>query len=955
MPVKAGQIVIDITAGTQKFVVDMEAASAKIRQVGKEAHGAVSGVQAVSGTLRVMEGNVTNNLRAAERWVASLPGVANALKAAFPVVGAMAFAGVISELGGKVRNFFKEVQEAPAKINDAFRALSEPLRTTNDQLQLANDRLENDIAKLEGKRQNNLKIALDEARVAADQLADSLDKSLGGLTKLLREESISKWRTLGTALVPGMKTSIATTPFAEWMGGATGNGGKKGEFDAGLDGFTDQMRATKDPAQQEAIKAAARKWIAEKFAALQKAIDDGVKGAGGFEGLTANRMAAAASPRADYRGIIESQTQAKRFIAEMARGAQEQFSASDLTQKKDALTANAENAQLDRPFEDRMKALSAQLDGVKAKLAAVGQGEAAQTVARSFAEAQKAIEEVNKALEKHHTKLTADQEAQVRSIEQSIAAAEAEATWREKLESATTSINDRIESQQLLTAAIGKGYEATKQANVETQLMSTLGQHYNDPAWMQQHAGEVSGLRSGFGQEYDAKHGEQVATAVDGLNRQIQLEKDLAAAQSQGAEVVRQITLVSKLRQMVVEGATREQVKAEIELYNAERRNASAAAVTAINQKIAATQALTAAVFEGAEAQRKAGLESKYGEMALGGDSPDQIAAARRLDSAEHTKAITEEAGKTVTAYSDQLDKLNQIEAALQAQKKDHGDTLELETALRDIENQRLQLAVQEELKLRGAKDGIKAFFLEMQEDAKSAANIIYDSLNSALDKVSDQFSKLLTGKKTSWGKAFESLGQDMVKESTKSIMQKGLGALGKSLGIHPPTGKPDGTQMNPYYVVMQGAKSGVPGSAAGTPADPTAAAGGAVAKGALGALGASVGGWLGKLFGSGGGGTAVSSSISFMAGGGDADPGRVYGVAEAGEAELISPKNSSRITPISKLGGTHYHSYSIDARGADLGAENRVARAIEFAHNSAVSSGVRANSERAKRTPKRS
>jgi len=41
----------------------------------------------------------------------------------------------------------------------------------------ANDRLENDIAKLEGKRQNTLKSALDDAREAADDLAKSLDKT----------------------------------------------------------------------------------------------------------------------------------------------------------------------------------------------------------------------------------------------------------------------------------------------------------------------------------------------------------------------------------------------------------------------------------------------------------------------------------------------------------------------------------------------------------------------------------------------------------------------------------------------------------------------------------------------------------------------------------------------------------------------------------------------------------
>jgi hypothetical protein len=49
--------------------------------------------------------------------------------------------------------------------------------------------------------------------------------------------------------------------------------------------------------------------------------------------------------------------------------------------------------------------------------------------------------------------------------------------------------------------------------------------------------------------------------------------------------------------------------------------------------------------------------------------------------------------------------------------------------------------------------------------------------------------------------------------------------------------------------------------------------------------------------------------------------------------------------------GDTHI---SVDARGADLGVENRVSRAIQAAHSAAVQSGVQAQSEHAKRTPQR-
>jgi len=62
-----------------------------------------------------------------------------------------------------------------------------------------------------------------------------------------------------------------------------------------------------------------------------------------------------------------------------------------------------------------------------------------------------------------------------------------------------------------------------------------------------------------------------------------------------------------------------------------------------------------------------------------------------------------------------------------------------------------------------------------MQGQARTAGSILYDSLNSAVDQVSGQLGKLLTGQKTSLPRCFRAL-RGMVKENTKSLMQKGLG-----------------------------------------------------------------------------------------------------------------------------------------------------------------------------------
>ena len=53
------------------------------------------------------EGGISNNIRAAERFISLLPGVGAALQAAFPVVGAIALAGVFVKVGEEVYKFVR--------------------------------------------------------------------------------------------------------------------------------------------------------------------------------------------------------------------------------------------------------------------------------------------------------------------------------------------------------------------------------------------------------------------------------------------------------------------------------------------------------------------------------------------------------------------------------------------------------------------------------------------------------------------------------------------------------------------------------------------------------------------------------------------------------------------------------------------------------------------------------
>src|SRR5262249_24110884 len=137
-------------------------------------HKTVSSMQASSAAIRVMEGSLTNNVRAAERFITLLPGMATALQAAFPVVGAIAFIGVMTEMVGRVGNLISKLNEIP---ENPFSGMIASAKLSNDALALTNDRLQLEIDKLEHKPQNRMAEALDQMREACDKLFDSMEKS----------------------------------------------------------------------------------------------------------------------------------------------------------------------------------------------------------------------------------------------------------------------------------------------------------------------------------------------------------------------------------------------------------------------------------------------------------------------------------------------------------------------------------------------------------------------------------------------------------------------------------------------------------------------------------------------------------------------------------------------------------------------------------------------------------
>jgi hypothetical protein len=102
------------------------------------------------------------------------------------------------------------------------------------------------------------------------------------------------------------------------------------------------------------------------------------------------------------------------------------------------------------------------------------------------------------------------------------------------------------------------------------------------------------------------------------------------------------------------------------------------------------------------------------------------------------------------------------------------------------------------------------------------------------------------------------------------------------------------------------------------------------------------------------GGGVDLSWYGGGLAEGGDVEPGKLYQVGERGR-EWFAPTTHGRIIPDrGGMGGATVINNNIDARGADLGAYNRIARGLEASRRETVVAAVRAMHERSLRVPQR-
>jgi hypothetical protein len=203
----------------QQMVDRVRAAYEKMIAVEQNAGGGGTGFSAryaFFGVKDLMEGRTKFAIAEAANELMRLRGTALAIGGTVAGVAALGIAAY--EVAKKLR----EIREEPERVAAEFARLTGATKTANDELRVANDRLENSIAKLEHRPQNNLKLAIDEAAVAADHLSEKMDKALRSFAEVTVKNA------------PGVFASIlgqaGTDDIVKLIQGKSGYGGLIGDL-----------------------------------------------------------------------------------------------------------------------------------------------------------------------------------------------------------------------------------------------------------------------------------------------------------------------------------------------------------------------------------------------------------------------------------------------------------------------------------------------------------------------------------------------------------------------------------------------------------------------------------------------------------------------------------------------------------------------------------------------------
>jgi len=176
----------------------VDAINRKLKQMGtgfQDAgkHG-VTNVQAISAGLRGLQDPMSANLRAVERFIAQSKVLSALAQNMFPLVGGLFFGKMLVDLGVKLADMIKQVNQAPKEITKAFQKMALDTESSTEQLRLHFLKTQDEINKIMGKPQTNgAAEALEEAKLAAIEYGKALSEDANKMKELMKANGVSTW------------------------------------------------------------------------------------------------------------------------------------------------------------------------------------------------------------------------------------------------------------------------------------------------------------------------------------------------------------------------------------------------------------------------------------------------------------------------------------------------------------------------------------------------------------------------------------------------------------------------------------------------------------------------------------------------------------------------------------------------------------------------------------------
>jgi hypothetical protein len=756
-------------------------------QLGAASSQATYGIRyMIFGLKDIGEGRYRYALAELVNVLMRLGPVAIGVGAAIAVVGGGAYG--IFKLNEHMRDLYVATQAAA----QPFKELNDELLKSNDEMQVANDKLADELSKLQGHPGNGLKLALDEAVVAADDLNAALHRDIQALQELLEKKEISSAGGFLKFEVPTTDLKKKIEKFNIEIADATREGSAKIR-DAALLGDKKSEDAARSALNSDLIRRYTQeiKTLTPEMENLRRA---GMGGADVFERLDAILHKGVGALHTDV--VPPSSVQAVM---------QYQQAIADLGNQMDAVSLRADHDKLKPQVE-------------AAKLAKEGVNDA-----RALAVAK--IEAQQKALQEQTELAKRASEAQIESdhavVQRQIAG------MVDRKAAATAEAAEEVRVAQAKEAAITADHAANTRARIDA--IKALG------------AAEKQGKTGTEQQTIGIKTDEKLAE-LDTSQKLAELDAARATAEKQTASAVKQITESRErdLEALKEIGKQLDENNARVELYRnlaiqlkeiREKGSGNEAELKATKEKLEAERAYATSAGHTYQqdidyAVKIAAIEEKARQAKIAGVQAELATAQAAVNSPESTDEERANQAK--------------IAARLQVQIRDlqaHADNANYEANTKILE----KILAQNQA-LQAQKTILDALTNWSQISVGTAANQFAQTLVALPQQIGDSLARsIFTAPKKGQSKAGE-IGEGLVKTTEKA----GENLAGKLIT--------DAIEKLVVQLVGQAAISSLQGSvtAANTAAiiaNTAALTGEAAASGASGAAGG-LGGIVGKLFG---------------------------------------------------------------------------------------------------------